>query len=140
MGNCLKCFSEAEDEERLIAESDLDSDVGSELLDDGPIENEGDLQIKKMTEEILSQIISNEGHNMGQREIEDKMRKYELSQNTLFKGIYVTQKKTERNDESTQENEYSDEQDQNELSEELVEDLRKRIKAAGGIENIQFTF
>ena len=53
--------------ERLIAESDLDSDVGSELLDDGPIENEGDLQIKKMTEEILSQIISNEGHNMGQR-------------------------------------------------------------------------
>ena len=68
------------------------------------------------------------------------MRKYELSQNTLFKGIHVTQKKTERNDESLQQNEYEAEQDQNELSEELVEDLRKRIKAAGGIENIQFTF
>ncbi|CBY20739.1 unnamed protein product [Oikopleura dioica] len=93
-----------------------------------------------MTEEILSKIISNEGHNMGQREIEDKMRKYELSQNTFFKGIYVTKKKTERNDESVQENQYEDDQDENELSEELVEDLRKRIKAAGGIENIQFTF
>ncbi|CBY20738.1 unnamed protein product [Oikopleura dioica] len=44
MGNCLKYFKKAEDEERLIAESDLDSDVGSELLDDGPIEDEGDLQ------------------------------------------------------------------------------------------------
>jgi len=68
------------------------------------------------------------------------MRKYELSQNTLFKGIYVTKKKTERNDEPVQENQYEDDQDENELSEELVEDLRKRIKAAGGIENIQFTF
>ena len=54
--------------ERLIAESDLDSDVGSELLDDAPIEDEGDLRVRKMTEDILSRIIvSNGGHNMGQR-------------------------------------------------------------------------
>ena len=69
------------------------------------------------------------------------MRKYELSQNTLFQGIYVSQKKTERNDERMNvADEPSEDQGQNELSEELVEDLRKRIKAAGGIENVQFTF
>ena len=72
-------------------------------------------------------------------EIEDKMRKYELSQNTLFSGIYVTQKKPDNNEDRMEE-EPSEDQEQNELSEELVEDLRKRIKAAGGIENVQFTF